>query len=59
MANSRCESHHRNGITDPECLQQTFTNKIGTSRHFAATQQLGRFWSEADIQRTALTNLNL
>src|SRR5665811_628143 len=27
----------------------------GTSRHFAATQQFGRFWSEADIQRAALT----
>jgi hypothetical protein len=31
MANSRCESHHRNGITDPECLQQTFTTKSAQS----------------------------
>jgi hypothetical protein len=32
-----------------------FCNKIGTSRHFAAAQQLGRFRSEADIQRAART----
>jgi hypothetical protein len=28
---------------------------IGTSRHFAVTQQFGRFRSEADIQRAAFT----
>ena len=27
----------------------------GTSLHFAATQQFGRFRSEADIQRAAIT----
>jgi hypothetical protein len=27
---------------------------IGTSRHFGAAQQFGRFGSGADIQRTAL-----
>jgi hypothetical protein len=32
---------------------------IGTSRHIAATQKFGRFWSEADIQRAALTTPNL
>jgi hypothetical protein len=32
---------------------------IGTSRHFAATQQFGRLPSEADIQRAALTELDL
>jgi hypothetical protein len=26
---------------------------IGPSRHFAAAQQLGRFWREADINRQA------
>jgi len=31
----------------------------GTSRHFAATQQFGRFRSEADIQRPAFTVPNL
>jgi hypothetical protein len=31
----------------------------GTSRHFAATQQFGRFLSEADIQRAALTEPDL
>src|SRR5258708_7496396 len=29
---------------------------VGTSRHFAATQQFSRFRSEADIQRAALQN---
>jgi hypothetical protein len=32
---------------------------MGTSRHFAATQQFGRFRSEADIQRAALTEPDL
>jgi len=32
---------------------------FGTSRHFAATQQFGRFPNEADIQRVALTELEL
>jgi hypothetical protein len=31
----------------------------GTSRHFAATQQFGRFRSEADIQRAEFTVPNL
>jgi hypothetical protein len=31
----------------------------GTSHPFAATQQFGRFWSEADIQQVALTELDL
>jgi hypothetical protein len=30
----------------------------GTSRHFAATPQLGRFWSEADIRQDALIKLD-
>jgi hypothetical protein len=29
-------------------IQRTLA-AFGTSRHFAATQQFGRFWSEADI----------
>src|SRR5712691_3497391 len=29
---------------------------VGTSRHFAATQQVGRFRSEADIQQATLQN---
>ena len=33
-------------------------SEIGPSRHFAAAQQFGRFWSEADIQRTAPTKPN-
>jgi hypothetical protein len=32
---------------------------IGTSRHFAVTQQFSRFRSEADIQRAALTEPDL
>src|SRR5256885_1879228 len=32
---------------------------VGTSRHFVATQQYSRSWSEADIQRAALTEPNL
>jgi hypothetical protein len=32
---------------------------FGTSRHFAATQQFGRYWSEADIQRAAPVKPNL
>jgi hypothetical protein len=28
---------------------------VGPSRHFVATQQLGCFWSEADIQVRAFT----
>jgi hypothetical protein len=31
------------------------TSVAGPLRHFAATQQFGRFRSEADIQRAALT----
>ena len=32
---------------------------IGPSRHFVAAQQFGRFRSEADIQRAALTEPDL
>jgi hypothetical protein len=38
------------------CLAITiadFYNKIGTSLQFAATQQFGRFRTEADIRRAA------
>jgi hypothetical protein len=38
-----------------ECLFACCTSGIGPLRHFAATQQFGRFRSEADIQRAALT----
>jgi hypothetical protein len=31
----------------------------GTSRQIAAAQYFGRFWSEADIQRAALTEADL
>jgi hypothetical protein len=32
---------------------------IGPSPHFVATQQFSRFWSEADVQRAALTEPDL
>jgi hypothetical protein len=32
---------------------------VGTSRHFAATQQFSRFQSEADIQRAAIAEPDL
>ena len=34
-------------------VQKDFYNAIGTSRHFAAAQQFGRIWSEADINHRA------
>ena len=46
-----------NCLFDLQC--RVWMSGFGTSRHFAATQQFGRFWSEADIQRAALTTLNL
>jgi hypothetical protein len=36
-------------------LLHLLTAGFGTSRHFVATQQFGRFRSKADIQRAALT----
>jgi hypothetical protein len=44
MANSRRESHHRNGITDPQGLQQTSATK-SANRDQSASQQ----FSEAKI----------
>jgi hypothetical protein len=32
------------------CLLQCMSPLLGTPRHFAAAQQLGRFLSEADIE---------
>ena len=32
---------------------QALQKEVGTSRHFAAAQQFGRIWSEADINRRA------
>jgi len=40
-------------------LLHLLTAASGTSRHFTATQQTGRFRSEADIQRAALIELDL
>jgi len=43
-----------NGRLGKQCMPA-----IGTSRHVAAVQQFSRFWSEADIQRAALTETDL
>ncbi len=43
----------------PTCDVGPFISESGPSRHFAATQQFGRFQSEADIQRAALTEPDL
>jgi hypothetical protein len=43
----------------PALLLRCRMSALGPLRHFAATQQFGRFRSEADIQRAALTELDL
>ena len=43
------------GRADEVIEEKLIMSVVGTSRHFAATQQFGRFRSEADIQRAALT----
>jgi hypothetical protein len=62
MANSRRESHHRNGITDPQGLQQTSATKSvtsdriaawqvtrqGQSHHFAAQKRSESFYARSD-----------
>jgi hypothetical protein len=40
-------------------LLHLLTTACGTSRRFVATQQFGRFRSEADIKQAALTEPNL
>jgi hypothetical protein len=48
-----------NAANVKKALANSEPSTHGTKRRFAATQQFGRFWSEADIQRAALTTLNL
>ena len=43
----------------PVCAEVGAMSLYGPSRHFAATQQLSRYRSEADIQRAGLTELDL
>jgi hypothetical protein len=43
----------------PPAIARPVLSLIGTSRHFVATQQYGRFRSEADIQRAAPSEPNL
>jgi hypothetical protein len=49
--------HGGNQITPS--FATVLNDAIGTSRHFVATQQFGRFQSEADIQRAALKEPDL
>jgi hypothetical protein len=37
MLRSRCESHHRNGITDLNPLQRTSATKSATTGHHGAS----------------------
>jgi len=59
----RLKAEHMAAPTNAANVKKALANSEpsthGTSRHFAATQQFGRFWSEADIERAALTTLNL
>jgi hypothetical protein len=55
-----CGRLHR-GLTPRKVavLLAVRSEAFGPSRHFAATQQFGRFRSKADIQRAALTEPDL
>jgi hypothetical protein len=60
--------HRRRAQTNEHCASNAqpvririfaSMSPIGPSRHFAATQQFGRFGSEADIQRAAIAEPDL
>ena len=50
------ERHRSRALTR---RNEASTSEFDPSRHFAATQQFGRFRSKADIQRAALTEPDL
>jgi hypothetical protein len=52
MANSRRESHHRNGITDPQGLQQTSATKSAINDQTDERRE-GRQLSAADEANTS------
>jgi hypothetical protein len=61
MASGPCEPHlkaeHMAAPTNAANVKKALANSEpsthGTSRHFAAAQQFGRIWSEADINHRA------